>query len=167
MGVSKLHSASPGNVLKIFLKKKRWVFSNLCTLNKKVSKLCKKDTAGFPKLQPKCPDNILRKTLWRIDNISVIFVLWEKNFRSLREKIQGRVLKITFYVSMRAFWQNTFPKNHSFSLNFVTWAKKFRTSSEIFRDFSRKHMGNGFQNLNLRVQGYNLRKGFLTKLMVS
>ena len=93
--------------LRTFLEK-TWVFCKFCTVSGKVSDLCKTLTAGFPKHQSKRPGIFSRKTFKKLMTFLVVFVLWEKKFRTLGEKIQGRVMKITFYVSMRTFWRTNF-----------------------------------------------------------
>ena len=124
LGFSKRQFRCPGKHIHSFFWEKLWFFHLLSTLTKIFSVFGKKTSPRgvntafggsrwrlwgfFFEINLSVQGSFSRKTFKKLMTFFSNFCNLREKFRTLGEKIQGRVLKITFYVSMRTFWRNNF-----------------------------------------------------------
>ena len=118
----------------------------------------KQFTIGFSKPQFTGPGKQIEDFFGKSYGLSIFSVFWQKYFWFLVKKLSPRGVKTAFGESRWRLW-GFFLKKPCFSVIFATWAEKFRTFA--------KHLRQGFQNINLSVQGIFSRKTFKKLIIFS
>ena len=163
---SELHSTCPGtflrrnisegdDFLKIFV-----IWANHLVIWGEVFMAFNKHfTLGFSKLQFTGPRKQIEDFFGKSFGLSIYSVFWPKYFWFLGKKTFAKVCQnCILRVQMKSLGI-FFLKKPCFSVIFANWAEKFRTFA--------KHLRQGFQNINLSVQGIFSRKTFKKLIIFS